>query len=125
MSVEALEELLARILDYLDANFPRSSDDTAYVAETYTVPSGSSLTVTFRVASEWLVKVRHLYVDAAPNCSYLWTLSGMDIRGNEVTFIRAVELKAGSIITLTVTNTGLFDQTVDVLVEGWARRVVA
>jgi hypothetical protein len=121
----SVEGLLARILDYLDANFPRSSDDTAYVVETYTVPAGSALTVTLRVASEWLVKIRRIYADIAPDCSYLWTLSGMDIRGNEVTFFRTVDLKAGSMITLTITNLGAADQTIDVLIEGWARRVVA
>jgi hypothetical protein len=119
-----VERALSEILDYLDANFPRSGDEAAYAAESYTVPAGSALTVVFRVVSEWLVKIKHLYADAAPNCSYLWVLSGLNVRGNEVTFYKAVEVKAGGLITLTVSNSGDLDQAIDVLVEGWARRVV-
>jgi len=120
----SVEELLKTILDYLDANFPRSDDEPAYVAESYSVPAGSALTVTFRVAPEWLVRIKHLYTDAAPNCFYQWTLAGLTVKGNEITFHKAVEVKAGGVVQLVISNTGTVGQTLDVLVEGWARRVV-
>jgi len=122
--ISRVEALLEAILDYLDANFPRSDDEPAYSADTYTVPAGSSLTVTWRVRSEWLAKIKHLYADAAPNCSYTWNLSGLTVKGNEINFAKAVEVKAGGLIRLTIENMGTVDQDVDVLVEGWARRLI-
>ena len=119
-----VEALLEAVLDYLDANFPRSGDEPAYSADTYTVPAGSALTVSWRVKSEWLAKIKHLYADAAPDCTYEWTLSGLAVKGNEINFVKAVEVKAGGLIRLTIENTGAVDQTVDVLIEGWGRRVV-
>jgi hypothetical protein len=120
----SVEDLLARILDILEANFPSSSDEPAYSASTITVPASSSATVTWRVPPEWLVKIRHLYADAAPRCSYEWTLSGYTVAGNEIRFERVAEVKPGGLIRLVVANTGTVDQDIDVLVEGWARRVV-
>jgi len=122
--ISRAEALLEAILDYLDANFPRSDDEPAYIAETYLVPAGSALTVSWRVKSEWLAKIKHLYADATPDCTYKWTLSGLAVKGNEINFVKAVEVKAGGLIRLTITNTGAVDQSVDVLIEGWGRRIV-
>jgi len=125
--VRLLREILDRlekVLDYLDTNFPRKDDEPAFFARTYTVPAGSVFTLTVTVAPEWLAKIRHLYADVAPNCTYEWSLVGYVIDGNEITFHRAVEVKAGGIIKLTITNKGTADQSIDVLIEGWARRVV-
>ena len=121
---DRVERLLELILDYLDANFPRSDDEPAFSALTYTVPAGSALTVSWRVSDEWLARIRHLYADAAPNCTYEWTLAGLSVKGNEINFVKAVEVKAGGLIELTVTNAGAVDQDIDILIEGWARRVV-
>jgi hypothetical protein len=120
----SVENLLARILDILETNFPRSGDEPAYSAATVTIPASSSATITWRISPEWLARIRHLYADAAPRCSYEWTLSGCRVVGNEIRFERVVEVKPGGVIRLVVTNTGTADQDIDILIEGWARRVV-
>jgi len=123
-ALERIESLLEGILDYLDTNFPRSDDEPAYSSLTQTIPAGSAVTVSWRVRGDWLVKVRHLYADAAPNCTYRWTLTGLTVEGNEIQFPRAVEVTKTGLISLTVTNIGAVDQDIDILIEGWARRLV-
>jgi len=118
-----VEALLEAILDYLDTNFPRSDDEPAYSSLTQTVPAGSIVTVTWRVRGDWLVKVRHLYADAALDCTYRWTLTGLTVEGNEIQFPRAVEVTKTGLITLVITNNGTIDQDIDILIEGWARRL--
>jgi len=120
----SVEELLERILDYLEANFPRSDDEPAFVAMTQTVPAGSEVSMSWIVSANWLAKIKHLYADAAPDCSYEWTMAGLSIGGNEINFTKAVEVKAGGVITVKITNSGVVDQNIDIVIEGWARRVV-
>ena len=122
--MSAVEELLKKILDYLDTNYPRSDDEPAFSTITQTVPGGSAVTITWTVRPEWKAKIKHLYVDAAPDCTYEWTLAGLTIQGNEVTFYRVADVDGGGRIQLVITNTGAADYDLDVLIEGWARRVV-
>jgi hypothetical protein len=116
--------LLRNILDYLDTNFPRSDDEPAYASDTITVPAFSIVTITWTVVPEWEARIRHLYADVAPKCTYEWNLTGLTVKGNEITFHRAVVVKAGGKVTLVIRNEGTANQSIDVLIEGWARRVV-
>jgi hypothetical protein len=116
--------LLREILDYLDTNFPRKDDEPAYASDTILIPAVSSVAITWTVIPEWEARIKHLYADAAPKCTYEWSLVGLTVKGNEITFHRAVMVKAGGKITLVIKNEGTVDQSIDVLIEGWARRVV-
>jgi len=128
IEVKKLEEdetkkLLKELLNYLEANFPRMEDEPAYTAITLTVPASSAVTVTWRIKDEWKAFIKHLYVDAAAGCSYKWSLAGLDADGNEINFYKAVEVNAGGLIVLKVTNTDTVQKSLDVVVEGWARRI--
>jgi hypothetical protein len=126
--VQKLEEdetkkLLKELLNYFEANFPRMEDEPAYTAITLTVPASSIVTATWRIKDKWKAFIKHLYVDATAGCSYKWNLAGLDADGNEINFYKAVEVNAGGLIVLKVTNTDTIDKSLDVVVEGWARRI--
>lgn len=118
-----VEGLLEQIRDYLDANYPRGDDVQAYAALTQVVPGVSIVTMTWIVKEGWLARIKQLYADAAANCTYVWTIKGLVVNGNEITWTKAVEVKQSTTITLVITNTGIGAQVVDVVIEGWARLI--
>jgi len=116
-------EILQKILEILETNFPTKEDTDAYHAKTYVAPAGATTTITMRVSKGWRVRIKHLYADAAPNCSYVWYAGGWIVEGNEYEFMRGFNLEQLKSIILKITNTGTVDQSIDVFVKGWGRKI--
>jgi len=126
MSVsEEMLQILREIRDILKANFPGPTSVEAYYAGTHTCPAGAITTITWEVAVGYKVKVKKLYADAAPDCTYEWLIAGQAVGGNELKFSMYKEVKRPGTIQLKVTNSGAVDEDLDVVIDGWAVKEVS
>jgi len=119
----SVESLLTRIAEILEANFPTGKDVEVYFTSTETVPANSTFTLTVEVPRNWKVKIKEVYADAAPDCTYEWHLIHWSVVGNEYAFVRGVDMEELQRITLKVTNAGAAAQKVDVYIKGWGRKL--
>jgi len=116
-------EILQKILEILETNFPTKEDTDAYHTGTYTAPAGTTTTITMRISKGWRVRIKHFYADAVADCSYIWYAKGWTVEGNEYEFTRGFNLEQLETIILQITNTGTVDQSIDVFVKGWGRKI--
>ena len=126
MSVANVAERLREIIqEYL----PIPEDLVAYQGLTQPVPALSIVTITFTTQEEYDFYIKRVYVDAAAECTYRWTLSpiysrgwaDITLEGNEHEFTRRCVLRGGGTITLVITNLSVNDYTLDVIIDMWAR----
>lgn len=130
--VPAATDTFQRILKLLEEIYPAPEDYEANIGETVTVPPFSRVTVTWTLKKGFKYYISKVYVDAAPNCTYQWRFPNLIyydyktsrvFEGNTHEFPRRLVAMPGSDIILQITNTGTATQTLDIIVEMWARRV--
>lgn len=126
----AEEDILREILRILRENYPTPEDEDAYVSMIVDAPAGSVTTVVFELNDVWDYYIDNLYVDAASGCTYEWFLSSIiaeegvfskTLYGNEHHFKKKLVAKSGSYIRLKITNTGVDDQNLDIVLDMWGR----
>jgi len=118
-----IRRFLKEIRDLLSISYPHPTDIDAFYSDTHTVPAGTTLTLTFQIAGNWRVRLKKLYADAVPNVTYEWSTPQFTVRGNEIEFVRGIDMEQFQTFRLRMTNTGTVDEDVDVLITGFAKRL--
>lgn len=120
-----VEEILERILEIFEENFPTPEDEQLYAVETLNVPALSEMTVIWIVERGWIGYLKKLYADAVPETTYEWRIPFRDIvfRGNEIPFYKPLRIPELAEVILKITNESIETQDIDILIVGWARKI--
>jgi len=112
---------------------PLPEDEDAYIGQTQEVPAGTEVTITYILMEDYNYYVKRIYVDAAAGVSYNWRFTRLvgygylyerTLYGNEHEFSKLLVARRGSRIILTITNPTIYDYTLDILIDMWARKVI-
>jgi len=112
---------------------PLVTDEDAYIGQTQDVPAGTEVTVTYALMEDYNYYIKKVYVDAAAGVRYSWRFTRLvgygytyerTLYSNEHEFSKVLIAKRGSQIILTITNPTIYDYTLDISIDMWARKVI-
>lgn len=113
-----LEEKLQILVDAMLENQPRKTSDRFFSGDTDDILTGTSLTVTFTLSAQWVIRLLKAYADSRTGCTYSWLVDGKSYDINELEFYMGKPITAET-ITLIVANTSGSTQTVGYYIKGW------
>ena len=113
-----LEEKLQTLVDAMLENQPRKTSDRFFSGDTDDILTGTSLTVTFTLSAQWVIRLLKAYADSRTGCTYSWLVDGKSYDINELEFYMGKPITAET-ITLIVANTSGSTQTVGYYIKGW------
>ncbi len=111
--------------------YPQPGDEDNYVGTTQPSVAGTVTTVTCTFLKDYVYYFQKVYIDAAASITYEWTFQSIlgdakgskVVEGNEHDFNgRPLKAAGNTTLTLVITNTGATDQTLDIVIQSWARR---
>ena len=111
------EEKLNKLVEAQLENYPRKESDRFSTGRTYTVGTGTQLTITFVLDKTWLVRILRAYADSRTNCSYRWVINGKSELINDIEFRYGKTVHSDA--KLIVANTGAADQDFSCRLDGW------
>jgi len=125
VDISRIIDLLEKLVNIFEENFPRREDDILANAERQTAAGSAITTITWYVVKGYNAYIKKLYVDAVSNVTYKWKVpfKQLEFEGNEIEFVRPLVIPSEKTLVLEMTNTGTTDQNVDILITGWGRKL--
>ena len=113
-----LEEKIQILIEAMLENQPRKTSDRYFTGDTDDITTGTSLTVTFTLSKQWVVRLLKAYADSRTGCTYTWIIDGKSYDLNELEFYKGKPI-TGETIVLIIANTSGITQTVGYFIQGW------
>lgn len=127
----ALNALLAQQRAQDIELYPQPGDEDNHIGTTQVSVAGTVTTVTYTFLNGYVYYFKKVYIDKLVNITYQWTflnvvgenIGSKVLTGNEHDFgSKLIKAAGNTTLTLVITNTGLIDQTLDIVIQSWARR---
>ena len=132
-NVAGLEEVIRRFVEsWIEIN-PLVTDEDAYIGQTQDVPAGAEVIVIYNLMDDYNYYIKKVYADAVAGVSYKWKFTRLvgygylyerTLYGNEHEFTKRLIARRGGQIILTITNPTVYDYTLDIIIDMWARRAI-
>ena len=121
---EQLEKKLEKLIDAMRENQPQLGADKFNTGDSDDIPTGTELTLTWNVYSQWITHLVKAYSDKRTGCTYKWIINGKLYEYNEVEFYcgKVVSGETVQTIVLIIANTSGSTVSVDYSVMGWGDR---
>ena len=121
---EQLEKKLEKLIDAMRENQPQLGADKFNSGASDDIPTGTELTLTWNVYSQWITHLVKAYSDKRTGCTYKWIINGKLYEYNEVEFYcgKVVSGETVQTIVLIIANTSGSTVSVDYYVMGWGDR---
>jgi len=119
-----LEKKLEKLIDAMRENQPQLGADKFNSGGSDDIPTGTELTLTWNVYSQWITHLVKAYADNRTGCTYQWIINGKLYEYNEMEFYKGKVVSGETVqtITLIIANTSGSTVTIDYMVIGWGDR---
>lgn len=111
--------------------YPQPGDEDNHIGTTQVAAAGTVTTITWTFLKDYIYYFKKVYIDKMLNITYVWTFQNIVgettgakvLTGNDHDFNGKLVKAAGdTTLTLVITNSGTSDQTLDIVIQSWARR---
>ena len=117
------QDFLKVIASCIEGVYPRYEDALLINADTETVATATTTTLTFQNTAVRKAFVNHFYVDQLPDSTYEWVIKNTIYKGNEIDLVacKPFEFDQGESFTLAIINASANNQDYDYFINGWVK----